>query len=39
MITAGEMPQLPWLSLGFMAAGLVLSLAATSFVRRKVAMD
>ena len=36
MIDAGKMPQLPWLSLGFMAAALVLSLAASSFARRKL---
>ena len=37
MIAAGKMPQLPWLSLGFMAAALVLSLAASNFAGRKFA--
>ena len=36
MIAAGKMPQLPWLSLSFMAAALVLSLAASNFGRRKL---
>ena len=37
-IAAGQMPQLPWFALGFMAMALVLSFAASTSARRKLAL-
>ena len=38
LIAAGNMPQLPWLSLAFITTALILSLAASNFNRNKIAL-